>query len=352
MRIAVATRDMDYRRFPSVIREGGDPSGQGRRSFGVTSANSAYGAGNLLVWEPTPEERELVDPQTSWNSGGAYTQETIDRWYDIQRSATDAFFETRLPQSMVEAWGMVGYGEANYQNTINDAAYGAVTATGSTLSKGVEIEFTARPIDGLDIVINAAKTDAVRVDLAGSWAEYIEWRSNIAATSPAGRMRMWSTDAWNETNGLDTLRGNYQSRVMPGYRLARALEGSSVAELRPWHFNAVVNYAFQSGPLEGYRMGGSYRWQDKKVIGFALNDAQDAYDVNRKWYGPSESAVDFWLGKTFRVNDRVRWSVQLNVRNLLADDELIPLTVQPDGSPGQFRIPEPRRITLTNTITF
>jgi outer membrane receptor protein involved in Fe transport len=352
MRIAVATRDMDYRRFPSVIREGGDPSGQGRRSFGVTSASSAYGAGNLLVWEPTPEERELVDPQTSWNSGGAYTQETIDRWYDIQRSATDAFFETRLPQSMVEAWGMVGYGEANYQNTINDAAYGAVTATGSTLSKGVEIEFTARPIDGLDIVINAAKTDAVRVDLAGSWAEYIEWRSNIAATSPAGRMRMWSTDAWNETNGLDTLRGNYQSRVMPGYRLARALEGSSVAELRPWHFNAVVNYAFQSGPLEGYRMGGSYRWQDKKVIGFALNDAQDAYDVNRKWYGPSESAVDFWLGKTFRVNDRVRWSVQLNVRNLLADDELIPLTVQPDGSPGQFRIPEPRRITLTNTITF
>ncbi len=352
MRIAVATRDLDYRRFPSVIREGGDPTGQGRRSFGVTSASSAYGAGHLLVWEPTPGESQLANPQVSWRNGGAYTQETIDHWYDIQKSSTDAFFEHRLPQSMVEAWGMVGYGETNYQNTINDGAYGAVTATGSTISRGTEIEFAARPINGLDIIFNAAKTDAIRVDLAGSWAEYIEWRSQIAATSPAGRMRMWSTDAWNETNGLDTLRGNYQSRVLPGYRLARALEGSSVSELRPWHFNAVANYEFQDGTLKDLRVGGSYRWQDKKVTGYALNDAQDAFDVDRKWYGPSESAIDLWLGKTFQLNNRMRWNIQLNVRNVFADKRLIPLTVQPDGSPGQYRIPEPRRITLTNTITF
>jgi hypothetical protein len=48
----------------------------------------------------------------------------------------------------------------------------------------------------------------------------------------------------------------------------------------------------------------------------------------------------------------VKWRVQFNVRHLFATDRLIPLTVQPDGSPGAFRIAEPRVISLTNSFEF
>ena len=44
--------------------------------------------------------------------------------------------------------------------------------------------------------------------------------------------------------------------------------------------------------------------------------------------------------------------VQLNVRNLTGDDQLIPVTVQPDGSPAAYRIAEPRTFTLNTTFEF
>ncbi len=40
------------------------------------------------------------------------------------------------------------------------------------------------------------------------------------------------------------------------------------------------------------------------------------------------------------------------LRYIPAREDLIPVTVQPDGSPGTYRIPEPRMITLTNTFEF
>ena len=102
--------------------------------------------------------------------------------------------------------------------------------------------------------------------------------------------------------------------------------------------------------------GGRVKVDGTDVTGVPVRmeaDNVNAYfDVQNPYKGKSESIVDLWIGYDWKFNKNVRWRTQLNVRNVFAKDELIPVTVQPDGSPAGFRIPEPRTITLTNTIEF
>jgi hypothetical protein len=52
------------------------------------------------------------------------------------------------------------------------------------------------------------------------------------------------------------------------------------------------------------------------------------------------------------LGDRVGWRIQLNVRNLIADDRLIPITVQSWGETATVRLPPERRWFVTNTFSF
>jgi hypothetical protein len=52
------------------------------------------------------------------------------------------------------------------------------------------------------------------------------------------------------------------------------------------------------------------------------------------------------------LKNKYSWSVQLNLKNIGRGDELIPVNVQPEGSTNSWRIAEPMKWTLTNTISF
>lgn len=321
----------------------------GTPGLGVTSANSKYGAGNELLWQPLPSERN--DPTLPWQQTG-YTQAAIDYWYDLQRDATDSWLANPIPKGMQEAWGMVGYDQPTYNGQINSSSLNSIVVNGDTLSKGLEFEFSANPVPGLNLTASAVKTDASRLSIGESWREWVEFRYNQLKTLPLGHMRTWGGQDWNVTNNLDTAVKNYETGLLPDYNLARALIGTSVPELRPWRFNVAGDYAFQSGALKGLNIGGAYRWQDKQVVGFHLNSTLNGYDVNRRYYGPTAEAVDVWAGYRRKLSERITWRMQLNVRNAFASKALIPVTVQPDGSPATLRIPEPRVLMLTNTFEF
>ncbi len=316
------------------------PAGE---NYGTTSAASAYGAGNILRWQPSDEF--LVDPS---DSSLGYTQEAIDAGYAIQAAAVEDWYANQLPAEFLAAWGMNDYATGGGSWSMN-----SVAVTGDTLSKGTEYELNMNPIDGLNISINASKTSAKRLSLAAAYTDWIESRYE-ALQGPMGDMRIWGGGNWVLTpNAGGTVRTDYENQVLPPYQLALALNGSEVPELRPWSFNMVTNYAFQDGKFEGTNVGFGYRWQDKSVTGFALNDTEDGYDVDNKYYGPSEDAVDLWIGyQTSIRNDSVDWKIQLNLRNAFATKDLIPITVQPDGSPAAYRIPEPTTFTLSNTFEF
>ncbi len=313
--------------------------------YGTTSADSAYGAGHILRWQPADGVNNSNHVNGDYNQ--PFLQSAIDAQYDLQRASTDDWMANQIPVAMQQAWGMDGYaaGSGNW-------SFANVAVTGDTESKGTEFELTANPIAGLDLSFNAARTDAKRLNLAKSYSDWIEQRYEVYQ-GPMGDMRIWGNGNWALQAGAGgTVRDKFENEVLPAYKLALALNNTSVAELRPWRFNVTANYAIQSGFAKGAWVGMSYRWQDRQVVGFGLNDTNDGYDVDARHYGPSEDAWDLWTGREFKLGEKLRWRVQLNVRNLFATKKLIPVTVQADGTPGAYRIPEPRVLTLTNTFEF
>ena len=149
-----------------------------------------------------------------------------------------------------------------------------------------------------------------------------------------------------------TVRDFWKNTLLSGYNLSKALNNSSVPELRPWRFNVVTNYTFQEGALKHFTVGGAYRWQDKQVTGYPFNPGKTGYDVTTPYYGTTEDAFDFWASYSHMLGKRVRWNIQLNIRDAFASRDLIPITVQPDGSPAAYRIPPPRVISLSNRFEF
>ncbi len=70
-------------------------------------------------------------------------------------------------------------------------------------------------------------------------------------------------------------------------------------------------------------------------------------------FGPKEDDIDMWVGYERPImNNKVLWRIQLNVRNLLDDDDLIPTYAQPDGTTAVFRIPSGRTLEMSTRFTF
>ena len=315
----------------------------GDGNYGTTSVASAFGAGHTLRWQPSNDF--LID---SDDASQGFTQSGIDAQYDIQRRSSDDWLANPIPASMQQAWGMADYATGGGSWSMN-----TVAVTGDTLSKGTEIELSLAPTNGWDIMINASKTDAQRLNIGKAYADWIEDRF-VAYQGPLGDMRLWGNGNWALPEGSGgTVADKFNNETYPAYNLALALNGSSVPELREWRFNLITNYKFQEGLLKGSNAGLGYRWQDSNVVGFPLNGTQDGYNVNNRLLGPRDDSVDLWFGYTRKImDDRVDWRIQLNVRNAFASKKLIPVTVQPDGSYGAYRIPEPRVISLTSTFEF
>jgi len=122
--------------------------------LGTTSAASPYGAGKVLRWEPARQFQ--IDPN---DASKGYTQAGIDQQYTTMRKSVEAWNSNPIPKSMQDAWGMTDYATGGGSWSMN-----SVAVTGDTLSEGTEFELAVNPIKGLNIAMNASKTDAKRLE--------------------------------------------------------------------------------------------------------------------------------------------------------------------------------------------
>lgn len=308
--------------------------------------------GHNVTWNPA--SNPVANPD------GSYTvdQAELDATFAKEKASIDAWFASQVPADFQDAWALTDY--ATVGGNTNFGASGLVV-TGTTISKGDEFELSVNPVRGLDITLNASKTNATRTEIAQSYVDWISKRWN-EFQGPAGDMRLWGQND-DQQNGGESAREKYRRETMSGYNLFKALEGADVPELKPWAFNVIANYSFQSnGPLsslKGASVGGSFRWIDKSVTGFPViadtsptRTADYKFDVNNPYHGSAQSTFDFWIGYQRKLTNRINWRAQINLRNAFADDKLIKVTVQPDGSPAAYRIPEPRTWSFTNTFEF
>lgn len=264
-------------------------------------------------------------------------------------------------------------------------------ATRSMNAKGMEVELNYTPNRNWTLKFTLTKQDTKYGQLLREfdpWAadRMAVWRAARAAdyllpqyqhlatyTTSGGRQvdltNFWSSYGYHSSlfpenaNAFANPEANWNGVVVPQVTVDRDLEGQSVSGQRKYRWSFVSNYNFDRGRLKGLGLGGSLRWEDKSVIGYAgkasgINlyggvPVLDYADVSRPYYDNANYYTDLWVSYRFSMwKDKVRAKVQLNVANVFEDGGLRPVAVNYDGSPYSFRIIEPRQFTLTTTLEF
>ena len=294
------------------------------------------------------------DPANAWKWDATQLNnpEVTQAMYDAGSAAVfDAYQNNEVFRNFVNGWGFASHLDTETNSTSSTPA--GIAATTDTQSRGIEFELAARPTQNWNIAVNVSKTRATQNNIGGALKEWVESVEGLAM-GPAGDMRQW----WaGDSNNMRTF---WQQNVASQYNLLKLLEGSDVPELRPWRFNVVSGYSFSEGLLKGVNIGGAYRWEDRVVTGFPVisrnnpttGASEYVYDVNNPYHGPEENHFDFWIGYGRKLTRKIDWRIQLNIRDAFAKKELVPISVQPDGTPAAYRIPELTSWQITNTFTF
>jgi hypothetical protein len=223
------------------------------------------------------------------------------------------------------------------------------------VSEGYEIELVYNPTRNWRIAINAAQAKAVRANIASLELQFVdEFLANVAEVRDGELFNFVRNPGSNYEPWLE----QYRSETIYGLRAEAAQSGSATPEIREWRANLVTSYKFDDGFLEGFRIGGAIRWQDKAAAGYpSLRDENNLLvaDLDNPWYAPDTTYVDANLGynRDIRLFGKdVTWNINLNIRNIFGGDDLIPIKINPDGSYGTVRIPPERTWSLATSINW
>jgi outer membrane receptor protein involved in Fe transport len=244
--------------------------------------------------------------------------------------------------------------------------------TSDKTSKGVEIEIAANLTPNWRVIVNGSQTtasDTNILNVAGG-GNIVKYYEAVKAVAQDGYSPVDATATYNYwqkkgfaqiapfgDNSREYLGTIWTNGFERHYLQALAAEGKDVGELRKYHANLITSYDFTSGRLAGFGIGGAVRWQDKPLLGFkqvfldapVLNWVDD---LSSPIYGKSETNCDVWLSYRHRLNRKINYSIQLNVRNVFSGKELIAVTANPDGSVGSYRMHEGTTWELTNRFEF
>ncbi len=237
-------------------------------------------------------------------------------------------------------------------------------------SEGVEVTLTANPLPGLALSVRGAKSTTADSNAGLPWFEYADarwadWES--IANQPIG-----------DIPGMtQTIRQYMQSIILPTMSYMKMSSGMPNPQERKYRVNVTGRYSIQRGPIKGLFFGGNYSWRSKSILAYGSRPAvakevyRDFADIGAGSYdvpdfgsplrGRPLTSLDGFFGYRRKIfQGKYEWSVQLNIRNLLDDNELIQQRgygrKQADGTTKfwvtNYNVPDPRRFILTNTISF
>jgi outer membrane receptor protein involved in Fe transport len=280
----------------------------------------------------------------------AYRDEVALKGFTSDLAAWDAWEKSPAAQTLFKTFrwefpsGPTG---ASTPNILTQERIGEVVATQDVVAEGYEFDVTYNPTPQWRISLNAAKQVTVNDNTGRQFRRMMDEIATVWGGS-AGRLPL----GIGTTNDLGT---DYAS-INVDVRKQELLDGGPAPELRRWRFNAVTNYTFKGGLFNNVRLGGAYRWQDKAAIGFPVILSPDGIsgilDVKHPYYGETENNVDAWIGYSRKLGEKIKWNVQLNVKNIGIGNRLIPVSTQPDGTIDTPRIATPQTWSLTTSFEF
>jgi len=281
----------------------------------------------------------------------AYRDEVTLKGFAAELAAWDTWEKSAAAQTLFKTFrwqfpaGPLG---ASTPNILTQERIGEVVAIQDAVAEGYEFDVTYNPTPQWRISVNAAEQVTVN-DNTG-----LQFRQLMNEIAPA-----WGGTSARLPLGIGTTNdlGTDFASIDVDVQKQELLDGGVTPEQRRWRFNAVTNYTFKGGKLNNVRIGGAYRWQDKAAIGFPIKLGPDGIngivDVMNPYYGEAESNVDLWLGYSRRLRgEKIRWNIQVNVKNVGIGDRLIAVSTQPDGTVDTPRIATAQIWSVTNTFEF
>jgi hypothetical protein len=300
-----------------------------------------------------------------------FAARTDDQWFrpfNIYKAdgldLNDGFGLVRTPVGSATAapafsWNADG-GPSGYGNTSDKT------------SRGVELEIAANLTPNWRVILNgsrisASDTNILNVSGGGNILKYYDAIKPVAQDGYAPSDATATYNYWQKKGFAHIAPFGDNSREYLGYiwtdgfersyLQALAAEGKDVGELRKYHANLVSTYDIREGRFKGVSLGGAARWQDKPLLGFkkvyldapVLNWVDD---LSSPIFGDSETKCDLWVSYRHRLNKKINYSVQLNVRNVFGGKALVAVAANPDGSVGSYRMAEGTTWELTNRFEF
>ncbi len=224
-------------------------------------------------------------------------------------------------------------------------------ATSDLVTEGFEIDLVANPTKNWRLQLNVGKAEAISSNGAPEHKRMVDYMNQQWASS--GFFGLRDSITFGAAAGFER---RWSARVNTPLDAFLAKEGTTVPELREWRANLITNYQFSDDSiLKGWSVGGATRWLDDITIGFPTfvnEQGSITPDLTSPINAPDLLNGDLWAGYHRRLNDRVDWKIQLNVRNAFGDDDDIPVAADPDGNIAVIRIPNERMWFLTNTFSF
>lgn len=207
------------------------------------------------------------------------------------------------------------YSQNSNENNGNPGAiYGD---TLDSQSKGIEFELTANPNRNWRLswsvsrhlsTVSAARKLAAPyyAQHAATWQRYVNPAQTIVAPNTA----------WIQPDMRDLPLASMLATIANEFDATNVEVGGQRFGNREWSSNLVTRYAFREGWLNGWNVGGSVRWRDKALVGYAVNRTTRLRDPNRPFFERDYWTMDAFVGHTRKIlRDRVTWDTNLRVRD-------------------------------------
>lgn len=236
-----------------------------------------------------------------------------------------------------------------------------------TQSKGYELEIGWNPAPNWSFRLNAAKQDVVETNIGTAWFDWVAqrlpvWqslnvleggRSTPSDVNGDGRIGTWTWSTAPMTiDATRTTKQYFDEVIVPSLAYIQAIDGRNSFYARGLRANFIGQYRISEGRLKGLFTSAALRFRGPPTTGFGVKTLPDgtlAYNLDQTFKGENELITDLGLGYRGRLKafSGLRYRAQLNVRNALGSDDLIPVKALTTGREVRFASVEPRTFVFT-----
>lgn len=223
-------------------------------------------------------------------------------------------------------------------------------------TRGYELTITGRITPSWNVRVSAGKLNTIIAATNNDTDAWVTenwdlWQSYATVRNPA----------ISDANNVRYTVAGTASEVRRQLNDERAVIGLRQSNQRQYNVRVNTSYNFRGGFLKGVTTGLGMRWDSENILGFARVGTVNPVtplDTNNPYYGPKVFNVDANLGYSRRLfNDRVKWSIYLNVYNLLDEGGLRHRQAVDSGVNHERLITErymvaPRSFQVRNTFSF